>query len=96
MIKVLGLGLIQALHSPHYDFEKHRKTDLKEMMKKTSSVAIALDNCCAVEIIDEKYKIVSSRKDANAYKVFWKKNKFHEEIIKQEKMFLPLSEILNK
>ena len=96
MIKVSGLGLIDALHSPHYGFEKNRKENLKEMMKKTPGVAIAIDNCCAIEIIDGKYRVISSKKNANAYKVFWKKNKFFEETIKQEKMFLPLSEILKK
>jgi len=30
LIKVSGLGLINALHCPHYDFEKDRKPDLKK------------------------------------------------------------------
>ena len=79
------MGLINALHCPHYDFEKDRKTDLKKMMKKTSGVAIALDNCCAVEIIDNKYRIISSKPSANAYKVYWKGDKYYEEIIKKGK-----------
>ena len=56
LIKVSGLGLINALHSPHYDFEKNRKPDLKKMMKKNSGVAIAIDNCCAIEVIEDKFK----------------------------------------
>ncbi|MDD5501428.1 MAG: peptidase E [Candidatus Omnitrophica bacterium] len=96
LIKVAGLGFIDALHSPHYDFEAHRKDGLIEMMKKTSGVAIAIDNCCALEVIDDKYRVISSKKGANAYKVYWKREEFYEETIKQDKNFNPLTEILEK
>ena len=96
LIKVSGLGLINALHSPHYDFEKNRKPDLKKMMKKTSGVAIAIDNCCAIEVIDGKYIIISSKPSANAYKVYWKGNKFYEEVISKEKEFKLLKDLLIK
>jgi dipeptidase E len=94
-MKLSGLGFINASHSPHYDFEPHRKQGLKEMMKKTSGIAIAIDNCCAIEVVDDKYRIIYSKKGAMAYKVYWKKGKFYEEIIKQEKDFKPLTELTN-
>lgn len=96
LIKVSGLGLINALHCPHYDFEKDRKFDLKKMMRKTSGVAIAIDNCCAIEVIDDKYRIISSKTSANAYKIYWKANKYHQEKIKKEKEFRSLKELLKK
>lgn len=96
LIKVGGLNLINALHCPHYDFEPGRKKDLKRMMEKTSGIAIALDNCCALEVIDNKYKIISSKKSANAYKVYWQKNKYYEEIIKKENDLKPLQKLLIK
>jgi len=95
-IKVSGLGFINTLYSPHYNFERQRKKGLKEMMRKSSGVAMAIDNCCAIEIIDDQYKIICSKKGANAYKVYWNKGKFHEEAIEQDKNFHPLSEILQK
>lgn len=96
LIKISGLGLINALHCPHYNFEKDRKGDLKKMMKKTSGVAIAIDNCCAIEIIDDEYRIISSRSSANAYKVYWKAGKYYREIIKKEEEFKLLSDLLRK
>lgn len=96
LIKVSGLGLINALHCPHYDFEKDRKPDLKKMTRKTSGVAIAIDNCCAIEIIDDKYKIISSKPSANAYKVYWKASKYYEEVIKKDKELKPLKDLLRK
>ncbi|MDP2656647.1 MAG: Type 1 glutamine amidotransferase-like domain-containing protein [bacterium] len=96
LIKVSGLNLVSALLCPHYDFEKDRKSDLKKMMKKTEGIAVAIDNCCAIEIIDETYRIISSKKMANAYKVFWAKGTFHHILIAKEKKFLPLSDLLRK
>ena len=96
LIKVSGLGLINALHSPHYDVEKDRKPDLKKMMNKTSGVAIAIDNCCAIVVVDEKYKIISSKSSANAYRVYWQKNKYFEEIIEKEIEFKPIKNLLRK
>jgi dipeptidase E len=96
LMKVKGLGIIKALFCPHYDIEKERKGELKKMMKKASGIALAVENCCAIEIIDDTYKIISTTKSANAYKVYWKNNKYHEEIIKKEKVFKPLHHLLSK
>ena len=95
LIKVSGLGLINALHCPHYDFDKDRKADLKKMMRKISGVVIAIENCCAIEVIDGKYRIISSKPSANAYKVYWKMKKYYEEIIKKEKVLKPINDLLS-
>ena len=96
LIKVKGLGIIDALHCPHYDVESYRELDLKKMMKKTPGVAIALDNCSAIEIIDNKYRIITSKKSANAYKIYWKKNKYHKQILPKENKFRTLKNLLSK
>ncbi|MHB1089844.1 MAG: Type 1 glutamine amidotransferase-like domain-containing protein [Ilumatobacteraceae bacterium] len=96
LIKVSGLDFVPALLCPHYDFEKGRKVDLKKMMSKTSGVAIALDNCCAIEIIDDTYRIISSKDSANAYKVFWSKGKCSQVLIPKENKFLPIFNLVKK
>lgn len=96
LIKVKGLGLINALHCPHYDLETYRKADLKKMMRKTPGVAIAIDNCCALEIIDDKYRIIASKKTANAYKIYWKANKYYKELVQKENDLKPLRSLLSK
>lgn len=93
MIRVKGVNLIPALHCPHYDIEKGREKSLKEMMKKTSGVAIAIDNCCAIEIIGDEYRILKTKKTANAYKVYWKGGKYFKELILARKNLQPVSEI---
>jgi len=97
LIKVTGLGLINALHCPHYDAEKHRQNDLKRMMKTTSKIiSIALENCCAIEVINNKFRIIKSKHDAKAYKIFWKDKKYFKEEIISKKEFENLDTLLNK
>ena len=82
LVKVSGLGLIKALGCPHPD-GKGRWNSLKAMMKKTPGVGITLDNCSALEIMDDKCRIVSSKLAARAHKVYWKGGKYYEKIIKK-------------
>lgn len=96
LIKVSGLGFINALHCPHYDVEPHRKKDLKRMMKNSSLVSIAIENDCAIQIEDGKYKIIASNRKAKAYKVYWKNGKFFEEEIKKTKKFLSIKSVIKK
>jgi dipeptidase E len=96
LIKVTGLGLIGAANCPHFDFEKNRKESLEQMMQKKKEVAIALDNCSAIEIIDDTYRILRSKKNAKAYKTFWNNNKYVVEEIPFSKKFKPLNDLLKK
>lgn len=94
MIRVTGLGMIPILHCPHYDGEKYREKSLKDMMEKKGGIAIALDNCAALEVIGEKYRIIRTKKTANAYKVYWSKKKYCKELIPVTKEFKSLKELL--
>lgn len=92
-IRVSGLGLVNETICPHYDIEKQRKPELKKMMKKIKGFTLAFDNCSAIEIIDENYRFIYSKKTANVYKVFWLKGKFYENKIKRNNKFLPIISI---
>lgn len=96
MIRVKGIGLIPALCCPHYNGERQRKPDLKKMMRRTSGVAIALDNCVAMEIIGETYRIISSKPHVGAYRVYWNKGKFYHEDISQTENFCPINDLMKK
>lgn len=97
LIKVTGLGYINALHCPHYDTEPHRQADLKRMMENTNKlVAIALDDCTALEVIDNKYRIITTKPDAKARRCYWKKGKYTVEKIKETKDYSDIKEILEK
>lgn len=95
-IKVTGLGFIQAFHCPHYDTESGRKASLEKMMKKFPGTAIAIDDCAALEVIGDRYRIISASDNANAYKVYWKQNQFYQEKIEKTKEYKDLNGLLKK
>lgn len=92
-IRMRGLGFINATHCPHYRAEK-RKKDFQKMIKKHGGIGIALDNNCAIEILGGKFRIITSKKRANAYRIYRKKGKLHSEVIEQKKELVPISDLL--
>ena len=58
-------------------------------MKKYPQMGIAIDNHCAMEFVDNKYRVLTAKKDRKAYKVFRKKGKvILEEIAKKNEFSL--------
>jgi len=97
LIKVTGLSLINALLCPHYGSEINRQKELKRMMKSTPRiVALAVDDCCAIEIIDSKFRIIKSKPNAKAYKMCWKNGKYFKNEIISNDEFEDLDELLTK
>lgn len=91
-IKVSGLGLVNTILGSHY---AERKEGIKKVMHKTSGVAIGLENRCALMIVDDQYRILSTDDD-KAYKVFWRKGAFCQEIVESKKEWMSLSPLLRK
>lgn len=94
LIRVSGLNFVNALCCPHYDAESHRQPALKGMMKKTPGVAIALDNCAAIEIDTDHCRIITGRRDASAYRVCWSEGRYYKD--KLGKDWQPLAPLLDK
>ena len=94
LIRVRGLGFIDTLVCPHYDAEGHRKPSMKEMTRNLNRVSIGLDECCAIQIVDDNYRILSSVKGRGAYRVYWKDGVFHEDRIAETKELKPLGPLL--
>lgn len=95
-IRIKGLGVIPALLCPHFDAEPGRYKSLPKMMKRTKGVCIAIDNCAALEIINDTYRIIRSKTTARVQKMFWKRGHWHEEIIPCDGEFRQLDGLLSK
>ena len=76
LIKVTGLGFVPALFCPHYDVEISRQESLKNMMKTTKGVALAFDNCAALQIEGDEYRVWKAKETARAFKCFWSKGSY--------------------
>lgn len=80
LIEVDGLGFIDAVHCPHYDQEPHRQSEVKQRMSNSTKVAICLDDCTAIQIVGDEYRVIKTKPNAQAHKAYWK----HGEYIVEE------------
>ncbi len=92
-IKVSGLGLLRGIHCPHFDGKTQgiaQRTQFLKFMKKYSAVGIAIENHCAMEFVDGKYRVLSARKGRKAYRVFKKRDKIIIEEIPRTNTYSPV------
>lgn len=94
-INVHGLNIKDILLCPHYDAEPERQSALKKSLQGTSKVAIAVDNCAALEVKDDTFRIISSKIGAKAHKAYWRNGKYFVDDIESSSKYLPLSLITN-
>lgn len=94
-IKVKWLWFVNALFCPHYDSESERKDDLKRMMKYTNLIALAVDDGCAIQVKDSKYRIIQSQFHS-VYKIYRKNWKYINQKLKTCKKFASLDTLIQK
>lgn len=93
-IRVRGMGLIDALGCPHYDGEK-RDQNFEAMVKRHGDLGIALDNHCALEVVDGRYRIITSSPGAGAHRVSRHRGTVISAKIPQRRAWRPLKELLS-
>ncbi|MDO8498158.1 MAG: peptidase E [bacterium] len=91
-IRVKCLNFVPFTLCPHYDGEK-RDVHFKKMITKQGGIGIALDNCSAIEIIDDKYRILTSKATAKAYVVYKRRGKVTQKEIEKKEELVPLTQI---
>lgn len=90
-INVHGLNLEGLLICPHYDAEPQRPPALKKMLEGTRKIAVALDNCAAVEVRDDTFRVLSSKQNAKAYIAQWNAGKYTVDALPSSSDYLPLA-----
>ncbi|HEX9804712.1 MAG TPA: peptidase E [Candidatus Dojkabacteria bacterium] len=91
--KLKCLGFIDLIVSPHHIREPFRKDALVDIIRLDGGVGIALDDNAALEIINEKYRIISSLEGAKVHKVYRKDGEVYYEELEQD-TFYPLEKLL--
>ncbi len=67
-IKVTGLGLYSFIFCPHYHQEKREK-DFARLIMRDRGIGLAVDNRVAIEIVDDKFRILKINSRGKAYLV---------------------------
>ena len=65
---------------PHINKEG-RLASSKEQLEENNKIGILLSDCCALEIVDNNYKIIKSEDSAYAYIAYWKDKQFYQKEI---------------
>jgi dipeptidase E len=86
--------------TPHAN-EKGRYSSTKAQLKENNMIGLMLSNRSAIEIIDNKYRIVNSKYNKNCnkpyvIKAYWKKNKFIEHRLSNELLFKNIDFLFEK
>jgi hypothetical protein len=61
-------------------------------MKNTKGIAVAMDNCAALEVAGNRYRAISAKPKAGVYKVYWAKGKYLQ-VPLSKSHWRPLSEL---
>ena len=93
-IRVKGMGFIDAFGCPHYNGET-RQSDFQAVMRRHSGVGIGVEDCCALEVVDGSYRIITSSEDAAAYRIEKSGYGLLVDQIPQSKAFTPLADLLH-
>lgn len=94
--RINGLNFFPLTVSPHHLRERDRKKALIKIMKKTPGVGIALDDYSALEIIDNSFRIITSKPQARVHKVYFIKNKLRYIEVPKSRNFVPIKNLLKK
>ena len=92
------LGFLDGFFVPHCD-EKGRYESVKELLKGKDTVGLLMSNCTALEVIDDKYRLITSDAsnhgiEAYGLKTYWKDDKYIEEKLEVSQDFKPFKELL--
>ena len=96
-MRVRGMGLIDALVCPHFDGEidgVERRQSFEEMVQKHSDVGIAIEDNCAIEVVDEMYRVITSRAGAKAFKLSNRRGKLSIRPIEQREEYESITLLL--
>ncbi len=96
LIKIRGTGFLPSMACPHYDVEKSRRPSLRRMIREKGGMSIALENCSALEIVDDQYRVLTSSKNARVYKVYRRNGRVVEEELARDGLFRPLEELFGR
>ena len=92
------LGFYEGFLVPHCD-EPGREESSKEILRDKDVAGILLSNCTALEIVDDEYRIISSKAayhptEPYAKKTYWKNGQYIEEKLELSSEFRNVDELI--
>lgn len=79
-VKVGGLGFLDYMFVPHFSKNPKKKVDLEKILKNENIKTICVDNCAAIEFLDNEIKVIKSNINAKSYNATFENGLNLEEI----------------
>ena len=93
-VKVDCLDFFNFIIFPHNNLEDYSEM-INAMVKKYKILGIALDNNCALEIVDDTYRIITSKGGVKAYAFYLKEGELVKKIIEEKYEFNDIKQLMN-
>lgn len=89
-----GIGLIKKISNVcHYPQDQKSKGIIFKNVDNVNMPVIALENCSALEIANNQYRIITSSKKAHAYLLHHQNGRIVEEELPKDQKFRPLNDL---
>lgn len=95
-VRVRGLGLVNLLYCPHV-LSENRLEHFQQFMGKYPQMGIACDDNAALEIVDNRYRLITSKSGAQAFRIYRRRGStIITEPLEPTTDYQPLSHLLEK
>ncbi|HET6430344.1 MAG TPA: Type 1 glutamine amidotransferase-like domain-containing protein [Phycisphaerae bacterium] len=91
-IRVAGLGLVKGTVCPHFHHDDREK-DFLAMIARMGGFGIGIDDRCALEVVDGRYRVLSAGGRAKAWTVRRHRGRVAVAEIPRRKAFRPVAEL---
>jgi dipeptidase E len=90
------LGFVDLVACPHTAREGFRMDEFREMMRWERGPGVGLDDCCAIQIKGDEYRILASAPGACAHLIEWTDGKLLEKTLLPHDDFRPIEGLKNQ
>lgn len=100
LIGVECLGFVAGLFVPHCD-APGRRDNVRDLLETRDTIGLSISNCCALEVIDDQYRLITSEPIAlelepYGLKSYWDNGEYLEQRIDDSLEFKPISDLMDK
>ena len=95
-IAVTGLGLVKGTACPHYNSHTNgvpRREDFQQMLKRLRRPGLAIDNNCALAFTDDGFRVLSTRRRANAYALSFESGEVTQRKLPKSTQYTPIESL---
>jgi len=84
------LGFVDLVLCPHTRDEGFRMAEFREMMRDIPGAGVGLDDCCAIQVRGDEYRILASEPNSVGHLLFSENGQVREQVLPPHEDFRPL------